>query len=214
MAARICDGYTMATELIHECSSTSRQEFLATDDKPYHFVECGLPNVFLVGVRYFHCECGEKYVEIPAIKQLMSLIARHTVMKDQALSGTEIKFLRKRLGQKAADFAASVKLQPETLSRVENGKQEVGAKTDFYIRIYYALSSKDPVLLDALKEAPDKALSLRRTKSPKNLPKTVAKIEHDEWALKATAGRRKQTRANSTKFSDGSCSLFVIPHSS
>jgi putative transcriptional regulator len=189
MAARICDGYTMATELIHECSSTSRQEFLATDDKPYHFVECGLPNVFLVGVRYFQCECGEKYVEIPAIKQLMSLIARHTVMKDQALSGTEIKFLRKRLGQKAADFAASVKLQPETLSRVENGKQEVGAKTDFYIRIYYALSSKDPVLLDALKEALDKALSLRRTKSPKKLPKTVAKIEHDEWALKVAAGR-------------------------
>lgn len=189
MAARICDGYTMATELTHECTSTSRQEFLATDDKPYHFAECGLPNVYLVGVRYFHCECGEKYVEIPAIKQLMSLIARHTVMKDQALTGTEIKFLRKRLGQKAAEFSASIKLQPETLSRVENEKQQVGAKTDFYIRIYYALSSKDPVLLDALKQALDKVLSMRRAKPPKKLPRTVAKIEHDEWALEAAAGR-------------------------
>jgi DNA-binding transcriptional regulator YiaG len=179
----------MATELTHECNSSSRQEFLATDDKPYHFVECGLPNIYLVGIRHFQCECGEKYVEIPALKQLMSLIARHAVMKDQALSGAEIKFLRKRLGQKAGDFAASVRLQPETLSRVENGKQAVGAKTDFYIRIYYALASKDPVLQDALKEALDKALSMRRSKPPKKLPKTVAKIEHDEWELAAVAGR-------------------------
>jgi putative transcriptional regulator len=182
----------MATELIHECNSSSRQEFLATDEHPYHFVECGLPNIHLVGVRYFRCECGEKYVEIPALKQLLSLIARHTVTKEQALTGAEIRFLRKRLGQKATDFAASIKLQPETLSRIENEKQQVGAKTDFYIRIYYAFSSKDPVLLDALKQALDKALSMRRAKAPKKPPKTVAKIEHDEWALAAVASGRSR----------------------
>jgi DNA-binding transcriptional regulator YiaG len=179
----------MATDLTHECTSTTRQEFIATHDKPYHFLESGLSNVYLVGVRHFECECGEKYVEIPAIKQLMSLIARHTVTKDQALTGTEIKFLRKRLGQKAGEFATAVKLQPETLSRIENGKQQIGARADFFIRIYYAFSSKDPVLLDALKQALDKALSMRRTKAPKKPPKTVAKIEHDEWALEAAAGR-------------------------
>ncbi|HEV2468154.1 MAG TPA: hypothetical protein VGS78_03090 [Candidatus Sulfotelmatobacter sp.] len=178
----------MATELVHECTATSRQEFVATQEKPYHFLESGLPNIYLVGVRYFVCECGEKYVEVPAIKQLLDLIARHTVMKDEALTGPEIKFLRKRLGQKAADFASSVKLQPETLSRVENEKQSVGQKTDFYIRIYYAFSSKDPALLDALKQALDKALSMRRAKAPKKPPKTVAKMEHDEWALAAGAG--------------------------
>src|SRR2546423_12730657 len=32
----------MATELTHECTSSSRQEFLATDEKPYHFLESGL----------------------------------------------------------------------------------------------------------------------------------------------------------------------------
>lgn len=179
----------MERELTHECTAESRQEFVATDEKPYHFVESGLPNIYLVGVRHFQCECSEKYVEIPAIKQLMSLIARHTVMKDQALTGTEIKFLRKRLGQKATDFSTAIKLQPETLSRVENEKQSVGAKTDFYIRIYYALSSKDPVLLDALKEALDKVLSMHRAKPPRKPPKTVAKMEHDEWALSAVAGR-------------------------
>ncbi|HXX01796.1 MAG TPA: hypothetical protein VEJ00_11305 [Candidatus Acidoferrales bacterium] len=189
MATRIQNGDEMAIDQTHECTSSSRRELIATEEEPYHFIESGLPNIYLVGVRYFECECGERFVEIPAIKQLMALIARHAVMKEQALTGTEIRFLRKRLGQKAADFASAVKLQPETLSRVENEKQSVGQKTDFYIRIYYAFASKDPVLLDALKQALDKALSMRRSKPPKKLPKTVAKIEHDEWALAAGAGR-------------------------
>jgi transcriptional regulator with XRE-family HTH domain len=117
----------------------------------------------------------------------MSLIARHIVMKDHALTGAEIKFLRKRLGQKAIDFSARVKLQPETMSRVENGKQSVSEKTDIYIRLYYALASKDPVLLDLLKETIDTALAKRRKAPSKKLPKTVAKLEHDEWALEAAA---------------------------
>ena|SRR5437016_2273922 len=177
----------MARELMHECNYTTRQEFLATDDKPYHFTDSGLPDVYLVGVRYFQCECGKKSVEIPALKQLMTLIARHVVMKNEALTGAEIRFLRKRLGQRAADFSAKVKLQPETLSRVENGKQAIGDKTDTYIRIYYTLASKDPVLLDAIKEAVDKVLAKHRKVRSKKPPKTIAKIEHDEWALAAAA---------------------------
>ncbi len=140
-------------------------------------------------LRQFQCECGEKAVEIPAIKQLMSLIARNLAMKNESLTGLEIKFLRKQLGQKANDFAEHIKLQPETLSRIENEKQSVGEKTDVYIRIYYALESKDPVLMDTLKSALDRVLSVHRTKPPKKPPKTVATIEHDKWALAAGAGR-------------------------
>jgi putative transcriptional regulator len=191
LEAGVFGGDSMAggLGLMHECTSTTRQEVLATHDKPYHYVECGLPNIYLVGVRTFRCNCGEKAVEIPAIKQLMALIARHLVMKNESLTGTEIKFLRKQLGLKAADFAEKVKLQPETLSRVENEKQLIGEKAAVYIRIYYALASKDPVLLDALKEAFDKVLSARRKHAPKKPPKTVARIENDEWALEAATGR-------------------------
>ena len=174
---------------MHECSSTTRQESIATREKPYHYTDSGLPNIYLVGVRQFQCECGEKAVEIPAIKQLMSLIARDLTMKNASLTGLEVKFLRKQLGQKANDFAAHIKLQPETLSRIENGKQSAGDKTDMYIRIYYALESKDLVLMDALKFALDKVLLAHRTKSPKKPPKTVATIEHDKWALAAAVGK-------------------------
>jgi transcriptional regulator with XRE-family HTH domain len=177
----------MAGDLMLECDHAARCEFLATDDKPYQFSESGLPNVYLVGVKYFICDCGEKFVEIPAIKQLFSLMARHTVMKREALTGAEIRFLRKRLGNKATEFAEKVKLTPETLSRVENDKQKIGKRSDNYIRIYYALASKDSVLLDTMKETLDTVLGEHKapTKKP---PRTVAKIEHDEWALAASAG--------------------------
>lgn len=176
----------MAREMIPECGHAARKEFRATQEKPYHFVDSGLPNVYLAGVRYFECECGHKAVEIPALKQLMSLIARHVVLKNESLTGDEIRFLRKRLSQKAADFSTKVKLQPETLSRVENSKQSIGSKTDMYIRIYYSLASKDPVLLDAIKEAVDKVFSQKR-KAPKKPAKTLVKMEHDEWALSDAA---------------------------
>ncbi len=177
----------MTNELAHECSSETRREFVATREKPYHFVDCGLPNIYLVGVRQFRCECGKELVEIPAIKQLMSLIARHVVLKNEALTGDEVRFLRKQLGQKAADFAAKVKLQPETLSRMETGKQAIGERTDNYIRIYYAFASKDTVLVDSAKEAIDLVLAEKR-KRVKKRAKTFARIDHhQEWALEAAA---------------------------
>ena len=177
----------MAREVTHECSSETRREFLATSEHPYHFVNSGLPNIYLVGIRRFKCECGQEFVEIPALKQLMALIARNVVVKNEALTGAEVRFLRKQLGQKAIDFAAKVKLQPETLSRMETGKQEIGAKTDNYIRVYYALASRDHVLLADIEKALDLVLAEKR-KRTKKPPKTVAKIsQQQEWALEAAA---------------------------
>ena len=177
----------MAGDVVPECAHATRNEFLATDKTPYHFSESGLSNVYLVGVKYSICDCGEKFVEIPAIKQLFSLMARNTVMKPEALTGAEIRFLRKRLGNKATEFAEKVKLTPETLSRVENDKQRVGKRSDSYIRIYYALASRDSVLLDAIKETLDSVLGDHKAPAKKP-PKTVAKIEHDEWAMATAAG--------------------------
>jgi hypothetical protein len=70
---------------------------------------------------------------------------------------------------------------------MENGKQKISEKTDTFIRIYYTLASKDPVLLDAVKEAVEKLLERRRKSSKKKRPPTIAKIEHDEWALAPVA---------------------------
>jgi DNA-binding transcriptional regulator YiaG len=167
-------------EAVHECNRQTRQEFRATMDEPYHFVDSGLPNVYLVGIRYFHCECGQDLADIPAMKQLLNLIARDLVEKTSALSGAEIRFLRKRLGQKAADFSKQLGFEPETLSRIENDHLPASERTDKLIRLYYAVASKDPVLLGQLQADLDQRLMAwqRIVLPPK---KIVASVKDNEW---------------------------------
>src|SRR2546422_739289 len=78
----------------HDCRqfAEARQ---ATLRKPYHFVDCGLPNVYLAGIRYFVCrKCGKRAAEIPAVKQLLTNIAAAVVEQEGRLTGAEIRFLR------------------------------------------------------------------------------------------------------------------------
>ena len=168
----------------HECNRQTRQEFRATMDEPYHFVDCGLPNVYLVGIRYFHCECGEQLADIPAMKQLLNLIARDLVERTSALSGAEIRFLRKRLGQRASDFSKQLGLEPETLSRIENEHLPASERTDKLIRLYYAVASRDPLLLGELQADLDQRLmAWQKIVLP---PKKIsARVRDNEWTLVA-----------------------------
>lgn len=168
----------------HECNRQTRQESRATMDDPYHFVDSGLPNVYLVGIRYYHCECGEDLADIPAMKHLLNLIARDLVEKTSALSGAEIRFLRKRLSQKASDFCKQLGLEPETLSRIENDHVPVSERTDKLIRLYYAVASKDPLLLGELQADLDQRLmAWQRIVLPAK--KIAASVKDNEWTLVA-----------------------------
>jgi transcriptional regulator with XRE-family HTH domain len=64
-----------------------------------------------------------------------------------SLSKEEIRFLRKRLGRKANEFAKELGIEPEHLSRLENGKNPVPEPLDKLIRLIYAVSAGDPELL-------------------------------------------------------------------
>jgi putative zinc finger/helix-turn-helix YgiT family protein len=121
----------------HNCSECFQQH-RATRAKPYHFLDSGLPNVYLVGVKYWTCKkCGAQAAEIPAPEQLMDLIAEIIVMKPGLLTGSEIKFLRKRAGKKAADFAQLIGRTPEHLSKLETGALPITEPMDKLIRFSY-----------------------------------------------------------------------------
>jgi transcriptional regulator with XRE-family HTH domain len=123
-------------------------EHLATDQQPFHFTDCGLDNVYLVGVKYFTHPDGRIVAEIPALKQLMCVIARDLVLSRSDLSGSEVRFLRKRLGKKATEYSRLLGLEPETLSRIENGKQPISSATQKLARLSYAILSEEPGLHD------------------------------------------------------------------
>jgi transcriptional regulator with XRE-family HTH domain len=166
--------------ITHDCNPRTRQEFRATMDEPYHFLSCGLPNVYLVGIKYYRCECSKELINIPAIKQLLNLIGRDLVESGSALTGAEIRFLRKRLGQKAADFARQIGLEPETLSRIENDHLPASERTDKLVRLYYAVASKDPLLLGELQADLDQRfMAWQRIILPQK--KIVASVKDNEW---------------------------------
>jgi putative zinc finger/helix-turn-helix YgiT family protein len=173
----------------HDCEECA-SERTATLERPYHFLESGLPNVYLTGIRYFVCtECNQTTVEIPAIESLMQVIARTVVEREAKLSGAEIRFLRKRLGKKAVEFAGIVGVSPEQLSRWENESNPPEKATDKLIRLYYAVQSGDPALKTKLA-----GLSqwLQDIPTLNSVPKICASLnKNQEWkALAATAGVR------------------------
>lgn len=161
----------------HKCE---RKPIMATLQNPYHFVESGLPEVYLSGIRYFQCGCGRTAAEIPALKQLLQLLARDLIHRPVALSGDEIRFLRKRLGKKQTDFADALGIEPETLSRIETGSQRAGERTDKLIRLYYAFSSGDAELVKGLQKAVQELLGgwTERQKPPKPVK---AKFASPNW---------------------------------
>jgi hypothetical protein len=79
----------------HDCTKTLKKH-TATHAKPYRFLDSGLPNVYLIGVKYWVCgKCGAQSAEIPAPERLMNVVGESIVMKPRVLTGQEIRFLRK-----------------------------------------------------------------------------------------------------------------------
>src|SRR5205807_1158009 len=122
----------------HHHFSKSLKRHIATNARPYHFLDSGLPNVYLIGVTYWTCtECGARSAEIPAPEQLMNVIGELIVMKPGMLTGQEIRFLRKRVGKRAADFASLINKTPEHFSKLETEALPLHQPTDKLIRLTY-----------------------------------------------------------------------------
>jgi putative transcriptional regulator len=117
----------------------SCQQMRQTHKGEYHYTESGLPNVWLRGVEVFECDCGEKFAFIPCIEELHKLIGKTLMKKEDQLSGSEIRFLRKHMMLKSKDFAKELGVQNVTVSRWENGNSHPSESIDRLIRLVYSI---------------------------------------------------------------------------
>ncbi len=125
-------------------SSTSHiTENISTNMKPYHYVGSGLPNVYLVGVKYTPFSDGEQSAEIPCLPELLKAIAKAIVGKKTSLTGDEVRFLRKRMRITSKSFAEVLGFSSaEHYCRLETGAAEIQHQTELLIRFYYAAFEK------------------------------------------------------------------------
>jgi DNA-binding transcriptional regulator YiaG len=80
--------------------------------------------------------CKVEVITIPDTKGLVAAAAVARVMLPTKLNGSEIKFLRKATGLSAKDFAKTISVRPETLSRWENSsEQQIGYSEEKIFRI-------------------------------------------------------------------------------
>lgn len=105
---------------------------------PYHVENIhGMRIGINSGAIKFACYiCKEEITAIPDVTGLISAAAVARVMLPVKLNGAEIKFLRKAARLSAKDFAKTISVRPETLSRWEsNGIQQIGYSEEKILRI-------------------------------------------------------------------------------
>lgn len=155
-------------------------EHKATKETPFHFVDSGLDNVYLVGIKYYtHPDGKFAFAEIPAATQLMNLIARLLVFSAGPLKGKEVRFLRKRLGRKSTDFAKLLRIEAESLSRIENEKQAVSGQVETLTRVAYIASADDSECAEARKRLVE--LLERERQKRKSQVITMKVSSNNEW---------------------------------
>jgi DNA-binding transcriptional regulator YiaG len=112
------------------------REFLA---EPYHYVESGLDNIFLLnGVSEEKTDYGPM-VHVENINGLHRAIGLHIVEKPEPMTGRELRFLRKQMSMTQSELAAHLGVTDQTVANYEKGKTEFGP-ADGWMRIHYLLS--------------------------------------------------------------------------
>jgi transcriptional regulator with XRE-family HTH domain len=146
---------------------------IATEMKPYRFVESGLQNVYLIGVEYRHTADYElQSADIPGLNDLLAAIARVIVTKTSPLAGDELRFLRKRMRIAAKHFAEVIDVDTSTYSRYENGRAEFPESLSKLVRLIFIAVAKDAQLSDAAE-----TLSLQAPR------KWSAELDHEECII-------------------------------
>ncbi len=102
----------------------------------HRYTLSGLDSVTLMNVEMRRCPaCGEYEVDIPRIDELHRLIAQTVASKRPRLTPQEIRFLRKYLGFSGADFARTLDVTPESVSRWETGKKQMSPVAERALRL-------------------------------------------------------------------------------
>ena len=138
-----------------------------------HKYPCGLPYVTLAGIEVRHCRaCGDTEYVIPQIEALHRSIAHFLIAKARRLTGAEVRFLRKFIGWSGADFARHFGVRPETISRWEAGKQDMGPVAERLLRLAVAhwkqVDEYPMARMEAISEGAPKPLHLEAKRAGKD----------------------------------------------
>lgn len=108
--------------------------------KPYHYTECGLPNIYLANGYELEVVDSDEYVSIHNVDGLWHAIAMNLVSSQKLLSPAEIRFLRGQMDYTQAELAELLGVDDQTVARWEKGQTGLPGPADRAIRVFYLAS--------------------------------------------------------------------------
>ncbi|AEG50759.1 helix-turn-helix domain protein [Sphingobium chlorophenolicum L-1] len=137
---------------------------------PRLYEGCGLENIWLVdGFSIIHRN-GEELTQVEDVEGLHKAISLHLVRFRKALTGREIKFIRRTIDLTQGELAHQLGTSVQTVARWEKDKVNIPGPEDRLFRITTLLALSEPANfaklimempknLDDLDEAPDRPVS-------------------------------------------------------
>ena len=140
----------------------------------YHYTECGLGNVYLVGGYEIVESPTSRHITITDIDGLHKVIGQFLIHKKKDLDGDEIRFLRHELGLSQAILAGLLDVSGQAINRWERSKSNINKPAEALIRVLYAEHIKDKSGIKemlkkivALEDQMDERLTLRKRSGQK-----------------------------------------------
>jgi len=108
-----------------------------TENNMYHYVDCGLEDVFLRnGFTIKETSYGEA-VSIHNLEGLHRFIGLELANNKAKLNGAEVRFLRKELEFSQVDLAHYLGVEEPTIRRWESGRGDITGSSDLLLRSLY-----------------------------------------------------------------------------
>jgi putative transcriptional regulator len=106
--------------------------------KPLHYTDCGLDDVYLLnGYTIERDSDGEEGISIKDLDGLHRAIGKYLATQKKALSGKELRFLRKQLNFTQSHLGTLLGLSSQQVARWEKEESEISGPADRLVRGLY-----------------------------------------------------------------------------
>lgn len=145
----------------------------------YHYLDCGLPNVWLDGVEYHETPYGPA-TSIPAIEDLHRVIGLSIAEANRKMTGPEIRFLRTELDLSQRALANLLDVQENTLRRWELDETSISGPAQRALAGFYMETMNDGTL---------RGLMLKLANTDRQIEEAILRFKRhgDEWSPKEAA---------------------------
>lgn len=151
------------------------------DKAPLHYTDCGLDDVYLLSGYEVETTPYGDGISIKNLDQLHTAIGCYLTRQKKALSGKELRFLRKQLDLTQSHLGKILGLSPQQVARWEKGESEISGAADILIRALFIQHAGGNLDLQALAKA------LEELDAPMSDEKSLFENTDDGWKARLAA---------------------------